>query len=271
MLSGFFFGFIGYFGMSLIHANLSVNMMLFWRFLVSSIVMGGMLLVQRPSFDWKTWGKSLCHGVVFYGPSSTLYFMAADYIGSGLAMVIFFTYPAMVMVLNRICYQQRVNPMYYVAVVVILIGMLFLMRGNPFEFNVVGIALSLLSAALFAGYIIVSQHSAVSAQVDTLMVCVGATLSALIAVGFEPHMVVPTEMGVWLNIFGLGLISTVIPILLLLKGLKQIGSLQASILSVLEPVFVLIFGIILLGEHINIQQFWGIVILLSGALLSLFA
>ncbi|HGF0879602.1 TPA: EamA/RhaT family transporter, partial [Legionella pneumophila] len=35
ILSGFLYGFIGYFGISAIHGDLSASNMLFWRFLIS--------------------------------------------------------------------------------------------------------------------------------------------------------------------------------------------------------------------------------------------
>ena len=65
--------------------------------------------------------------------------------------------------------------------------------------------------------------------------------------------------------------ATVIPILLMLYGLKYISSEKASILSVLEPVFVVIFGILLLGESLRFLSAVGIVLILAGALMTLFS
>jgi drug/metabolite transporter (DMT)-like permease len=58
--------------------------------------------------------------------------------------------------------------------------------------------------------------------------------------------------------------------LLLLKALKYIDAEKAATLSVLEPVFVLIFGIILLDEKITFIQTIGTIIVLLGALMVLF-
>ena len=69
-LSGLFFGFIGYFGMNIIHASISVNTMLFWRFLVASVFMCFVLLPQLKtlSVTSKDLGKTFCSGLLFYGP-----------------------------------------------------------------------------------------------------------------------------------------------------------------------------------------------------------
>jgi drug/metabolite transporter (DMT)-like permease len=271
VLSGLMFGLIGYFGMSIVYAHLSVNTMVLWRFLVASIFMFSVVLIQckaRLIVSWPSL-EAFFAGALLYGPSSTLYFLAAARIGSGLAMVLFFTYPAIVLCLNRFFYKHEISQSFYWAIAIIFVGMLFLTHGESTEFGLSGIGLSLLSALLFALYMVFSQHSKASAQVDTLMVCIGSALSAGIAASIEHTLAIPYGFKVWMDIIGVSIICTSIPILLLLKGLKHIGSLEASILSVLEPVFVLLVGIWLLGETVNVMQVLGVIILLSGALLSL--
>ncbi|WED44306.1 DMT family transporter [Legionella cardiaca] len=270
-ISGLFFGLIGYFGVSVINANVSINNMLFWRFLVSSLFMCVLLLPQLKNLNINGIEliKITFYGAAFYGTCSILYFLAAQYIGSGLAMVIFFTYPAIVMLINFVFFRQTIGKIYYVALVVIFIGMLLLINGSKFNFNLIGVGLSLLSAVLYALYLIVSKKIAAPALVSTLFVSIGAMLISLIAAFIDKTFIIPGGFSVWFNIGGIGIICTALPIVFLLHGLKHISSLQASILSVLEPVFVVIFGILLLGEHINITQGLGVIVLLGGALLSL--
>lgn len=245
--------------------------MLFWRFLVSSLFIALLLLPQLKTLPItsREMFKIIFYGAAFYGTCSILYFMAAGYIGSGLSMVIFFTYPAIVMLINFLLYRQKTSHIYYWAIVVILIGMLCLMNGSQFQFDITGIGLSLLSAILYAGYLIASKNCSAPALVSTLMVSIGAMIICLVAALADHTFMLPTGFNVWFNICGIGIICTALPIILLLEGLKHIGSVQASILSVLEPVFVVIFGIILLGEKVNLTQAAGVVILLSGALLTL--
>ncbi|CEK10710.1 DMT family transporter [Legionella hackeliae] len=270
-LSGLFFGLIGYFGVSVMNANVSVNTMLFWRFLVSSLFMC-LLLIPRLkllSFNLIEIIKVTFYGAAFYGTCSILYFVSTEYIGSGLSMVIFFTYPSMVLLINFLFFKQKISKIYYVALMIIFVGMMLLVNGSQFHFNLMGVGLSLLSALLYALYLIASKSSPVPALLATLFVSIGAMLVSLIAAFIEGTFFIPTRLDVWFNICGIGVICTALPIVLLLKGLQHISSLQASILSVLEPVFVVIFGILLLGEQINLVQGFGIVVLLSGALLSL--
>lgn len=270
-LSGLFFGLLGYFGLSVINANISVPTMLFWRFLISSLFIFVLLSPQLSSLikTPREAAKVFIYGLFFYGSTSIFYFIAAGYIGSGLAMVIFFTYPAFVMLINCLKYKHKINPLYCLALLIIFIGMLCLVNSSKMTFNFLGLIFSLLSALLYALYIVSSKNSAISPLISTFWVSLSSALLCLIAAFFHHSFVIPSDLGVWLNICGIGILCTALPIVFLLKGLKHISSLQVSILSVLEPVFVVIFGVFLLGEQINVLQGLGVVILLSGALLSL--
>ncbi|STX42622.1 permease, DMT superfamily [Legionella donaldsonii] len=272
-LSGLFFGLIGYFGVSVINADISVSNMLFWRFLVSGLFIAILLIPSmKTSLSttsiWELF-KVTSAGALFYGACSIFYFIAAKYIGSGLSMVIFFTYPAIVMLINFLFYKQKISKIYYLAITIIFIGLVFLTHGEGIKFDVTGIGLSLLSALLYALYLIASKSSPVPSLLATLMVSIGCMVACLIAALMDNTFKVPLGINVWFNICGIGIICTALPIVLLLQGLKYISSVQASILSVLEPVFVVIFGILLLNETINFIQTLGVLILLSGALLAL--
>ena len=67
----------------------------------------------------------------------------------------------------------------------------------------------------------------------------------------------------------MGIICTALPILFFLESLKYISSEKASMLTVLEPIFVVIFGVILMHEPITFIQIIGIITILLGALLTL--
>ncbi len=275
LLSGFLYGFVGYFGVSVIHASISVTNMLFWRFLIASIVIVGVILigqVKRTKNAMKDMGMAFMNGALFYGLSTMLYFVACPYIGSGLAMVIFFTYPAMVMLINHFLYGQRIPTIYYYAIIIIVIGMCFFIDTNEMKFDIIGIVFSILSAFLYAAYIVSSKKiTTLSPQISTLMVCLGCMMTCLILSILNNSLSIPTSLPIWINLFGIGIIATTVPILLLLYSLNYINSEKASVLSVLEPVFVLIFGVTLLGEPMKLQYAIGVIIVLTGALLTLFS
>lgn len=273
ILSGFLYGFIGFFGMSAINAQLSVSTMLFWRFLISSLVMMALVALQIRTMkdSFKALFMAYLNGVFFYGCSTYLYFCASMYIGSGFAMVLFFTYPVFIMILNYLLYGENMTKIYYIAILVILLGMILLIDFNQISFDLTGLVLTLISSLFYAGYVMASKKSDISPQGSTLMVCLGCMTTSFVVAMVTQSLEMPSTLSVWANLFGIGVIATVIPILLLLISLKYISSEKASILSVLEPVFVVIFGVLLLDESMQAKNAVGIVLILSGALMTLFS
>ncbi|AUH72441.1 DMT family transporter [Legionella sainthelensi] len=272
ILSGFLYSFIGYFGLSAINGHLSASTMLFWRFLISSILILFIMLpkIKKNSDSYKNMFLAFLIGIFFYGISTWLYFLASLYIGSGLAMVVFFTYPVVIMLLNYFFYGQSIPKVYYLAILIILFGMVFMVDLDA-SFNLWGMVFAIASAFFYACYIIGSKRNLLSPNMSTFMVCLGCTVTSFFVSFFNHSFIVPTSTTVWVHLFGIAVIATVIPILLLLYSLKYISSEKASILSVLEPVFVVIFGVLLLGEKIQLWSIVGIVLVLAGAVMTLFS
>ncbi len=271
ILSGLCYGLIGYFGISIIKEELSVSCMLFWRFFIASLFMGLLLVAKRElsGFFSKESLKAFLWGFLFYGTSTTLYFITSLYIGTGLAMVIFFTFPAMVMLINTLFFKEPFYKTYLAAFAVTSLGMLFLVDTATFTADIWSIAIGLFCAFLYACYIVQSKKVALSANMSTLMVSAGCMMTSLTLSFVEEGFFIPDTASCWFNIICMALIGTAIPILLLLQALKYISSEKASLLSVLEPVFVVLFGILLLGEEVRGKEIAGMAIILSGTILTL--
>lgn len=126
--SGLCYGFLGYSGVQLLNSNLSIANMLFWRFLVAAVFTFTILLFKSKNIFQPIAEnpKIIFYGIAFYGTSSITYFIGSSYIGTGLTMVVFFIYPAIVMLFNWILYQKRINKTYYLAFSMIIIGIFLL-------------------------------------------------------------------------------------------------------------------------------------------------
>lgn len=271
LLSGFSYGLLGYFGIKIMDAGLSVFNMLFWRFFVASLLIIVIMCVQTRSERGSRTDmfKMFCCGALLHGTGSIIYFLASKYIGTGLAMVIFFTFPAIVMLINWLIHKSRPTPLYFVAITVILAGLALLVDPSDLKLDLIGIGLGMISAGIYALYIIYSKKTQLPPLTSTLMVSAGTALTCFICALAGSTLTVPTSLSVWANIVSLGVVCTAIPILFLLEALKNISSEKASMLSVLEPVFVLFFGIILLDEAVSTRQILGTIVILTGALITL--
>lgn len=269
--SGLCYGFLGYFGISLINAGLSVSNMSFWRFFVATLVMF-VILLPKYKMILQTHVNSLkmlLYGIAFYGTSTIAYFTSSQSIGTGAAMVILFTYPALIMLFNIIFHKTQLKKIYYFVFTILIGGIVCLIDTHNFTFNIFGIGLGMLSAFFYAFYMLASKKTTLPSSLSTLMVSAGCMIVCLITSCIDSSFFVPSGFNVWFHIISMALICTVLPILLLLQGLKYISTEKAAILSVLEPVFVVIFGILLLNENITNLKTIGMVMILFGASLIL--
>ena len=271
--SGLCYGFLGYFGVNLLNADLSIANMLFWRFSIATLFMLIILIPQGKNIfrPFKENLKVVFYGMAFYSTSAIAYFFGSNYIGTGLTMVVFFIYPAIVMLFNCILYKATISKMYYLAFSMIIVGVVLLADLSKLECDFVGLGFGVLSAICYACYVVTSKKSNVPPMVSAFMLSIGCTITCLIVAYLESSFFVPHHLNSWVDIVAMAVICTALPIILLLHGLKYINSEKASMLSVLEPVFVLIFGIILLGETVSIMQIIGTITVLSGAIITLFS
>jgi drug/metabolite transporter (DMT)-like permease len=268
VLSGFLYGLLGYFGMTLIRSGLSTYNLSFWRFLVSFVFLAVIFIFipSKKTGDRKQHMRAIMNGALFYSPPSILFFIASQYIGTGQAMVIFFSFPAFVMVLNWILLGQTIKPYYFLSFAVILAGLILLVDMGEVSFDVLGIGLSLLSAISYAFYVFFSKQVTIPAINSTMMVSLGCCLTSLVIAAIDGSFIVPMHAYQWLNIVALSVICTAVPILLMLLAMQYISSERASLLSVLEPVFTVIFGVLLLSETLSMRSLFGIILTLIGAM-----
>lgn len=271
--SGLLYGMIGYFGMQLFYEGYSVPNMLFWRFAVASVWMlliGLLAKGKRASFFTKLplMLQLAAVGTVSYAGGSAFFYLSSLYIGTGAAMVIFFSYPVFVMLFSLIFKQSKMNRYMVIALVMVIGGLLLLNGSGAHNLSNMGIFLAMIASFSYGVYVYYSQHS--SSRVDshwlTLLLCVGCSAIFLsFAVGTHTFAF-PASLVAWKYILILGILATAIPIQLLLNGLKYISSVKASILSVLEPVTTVIIGVLFLGENLSAMQLVGILTMLSGAM-----
>ncbi len=271
IISGILYGFVGFFGIQIIHAGFSVSNMLFWRFAISSILITGMLLFARikVKFNDPNLLKALVSSILFYSTGSALYFVACRYIGTGLSMVIFFIYPVFVTLIAWLFDRHKISNLHYISITCIVIGMICLLKPGEIQVELHGIVIAILSAVFYAAYIVTSkkQINQLHPLLSTLIICYSGTLVFLIIAFSEGNVLLPASFAVWQYVLGIAVVSTVLPILFLLKGMKYISAAKASILSGLEPIVVLIIGVSVLGEQISLLQLIGAIIVLFGALL----
>lgn len=268
ILSGAFYGTLGLFGVYLLQEGFRINDFLFWRFLLSFVILLPFLTSKQHWKDIFSKSGLLIMGIsaIFYAGATSFYFYAIEYIGSGLAMVLFYCYPIFVVLLAWMHGKNPPSPVILKGLAIVLLGVLFLSDPHHWNLSAEGIGWGLLCAFGFGVYFYTSQRAVKGLSITsaTFCICMGNFLIFALFVLYNGTLYMPTTSWAIGNIVGIAIFATVLPIYLVYVALRTINGTKASILSVFEPIVTIILGIIFLHEKITLSQYIGVIIILSG-------
>lgn len=276
VLSGVLYGCLGIFGTFLIQDGFSVSSMLFWRFFAAALTLP-LLGVSAFGGEAGRFSRSDLKdagiNALLYSLSSGLYFVASKRIGTGLGMVIFYSYPVFIYLWLWLFAKEAISRLSWASLFMVCTGLLFLSGDSSgvegYE-NWLGIGLAVASCLGYAGYILLSKHQArkLNPLVSTFILCLLSSAYFFLLMLKEGGRLWPSSLEHFLIILALGFLATGLPIFLMLKGLQSIHADQAAVLSVFEPLVTVVLGAWVLKERIGAIQYLGIGIVLTGAVTS---
>jgi Predicted permeases len=256
------FGTLAIFGRFLYADGLDTFTMLFLRFGFAALLMTVILLVRKEKFPQ---GKVLLQligmGALGYVGQSFSYLSAIKYASAGLVALLLYLYPAFVFILSAIVLREKVTWIKVTALVLALLGTALTV--DPAGGQLPGVLFSIAAALIYSVYIIVGtkvmKHVSAVQSSMVIFASAGAAYGVLMAIN-GVHL--PATSHGWINIAGIVMVATVIPVVTFLAGLERIGPTNAAMLSTLEPVVT-----VLLAAWIFEERLQAIVILGGGLIL----
>ncbi|MGI9318303.1 MAG: DMT family transporter [bacterium] len=193
------------------------------------------------------------------------------YIDVNVAALIIFCFPFWVVIYNHFSGTSKLTPTIFSCFAVALIGLGLALGLEIGNLNTLGLSLALLGMFSMAAMVITVAHSATNIGPITAnffmtgWTCLYFLLIALIApvLGLlEPASFPVTSKG-WLAILGTGVSFTLAYVLFFL-GAAIIGTTRASILSISEPILIILVAIFVLGEWLTPIQWLGVVLVVGS-------
>ncbi|GLC29487.1 DMT family transporter [Clostridium omnivorum] len=242
------------------------------RFMFAWIIILPMLLYKKKSLKLnKTQLKHvLIIGGLAYTFTTLTLFLSYNYISVGIATTLHFIYPIIVTLISIVFFKEKVFKEKVIALTVSTIGILFLIYNGQVSFNFVGVFYALFSGILYSIYITGVEHSEMK-NIDSFVLTFYLSVIAafmLLAVGtFSGQIDFNLNIRCYIAAFLIALISTVIAITFFQKGIKIIGSSNASILSTFEPIVSFILGVIIYKEAVSFKIIVGCLLIFASVLL----
>jgi drug/metabolite transporter (DMT)-like permease len=205
-------------------------------------------------------------------------FFAFDRITIALALLGFYTYPALVAVANVVLGRERLDRTRLAALTLAIAGMIAVVASQVdpaagIRLDALGIGLALGAALCQTLFVILARDGypevpTEQAMTTVLLVsAVGALLVALVAGGFASLGYPIDHPGVLPLLAFTGIVAAAIPSLGFLTGVRLIGGTRAGILMLFEPVVGVVLAAWLLSEALVPIQAVGAAAILGAAVL----
>jgi drug/metabolite transporter (DMT)-like permease len=240
------------------------------RIVLAAIVFGALGLALRASWPQRRL-LALALGMGFFqlGSSAGLLF-GFDHAPAALIVLIFYAYPMLVSIAASLLFAEPFGRRQASVFFLSLLG-LALTAGKPGSAPAAGVALGLLAALCTTGYFLAGRY-VLSEGVDPLAVTsVNYLLPslALLAIGASHGVRTPTWTGFGYAL-GVAVLSTIVPIVMLLSAIRAVGAGTSALLSVIEPFMAVVLAYLILGERLSATQLVGGCFLAAGVAVSAF-
>lgn len=218
-------------------------------------------------------GAIVALGFGGYYLASYFDFLGLQYITAALERLLLFVHPTFVVLFSALLFGRRITGRDVFAIVVSYAG-IALVFGHDLATQPGNVALGsfwvLLSALFYAAYLIGSGR--IVHRVGTLRFAAYAGLVSSVCVVAHflvtrpAGMLVSQQMPVyWLSLL-MAVVSTVLPIVLTMEGIRRVGASHASIVASIGPLATIGLGAVFLGEPITGFQIAGAALVLTGVL-----
>lgn len=275
ILSSGTFGLIPLFSIPLMQ-EMDTFSILFYRFLFSTLMIGGICLIQKKNFKINPKQiKTLILLGLFYGATALGLIYSYKYIPSGIATTIHFLYPILVTLIMVLFFKERKSIALGIAAILSLLGVALLCWSGGSINNYTGIFLALGTVVTYATYIVGVNQSGVD-KIDALVLTfyilvVGAIMFFIVAACSENGIERIPDASSFSNLLLLAFLATVISDLCLILAIKYVGSTTTSILGSMEPIVAIAVGILFFSEHLDLNGFFGLIIVLVSVVLVILA
>ena len=265
------FGLMAIFAKEAYHAGLGVTSLLAARFVLAAAIFWAIVAVRPATIrpPRRLVLACLALGAAGYAAQAGFFFTALEHIDASLTSLLLYTYPALVFCAAVALRREHFTPWKAGALVLASGGAtLVLLGGGTGGLEATGVLLALGAALTYTTYILVADG--IVGRVDPFL------LGALITTGAAATFLVAGATGGaleftaggWIWIAAIALISTVLPIVTFILGMKHVGASTASIVSTVEPVVTVGLAVALFGESLGPLQIFGGVLVL-GAVVAL--
>ena len=265
--AGILFGFCGPLTKIAYNLGVGVGLAIILRYLIASILISPVFIKSKPSL--KIYRSEIWTFMLFTTGSillTTGLLLSVQYIDVSLAILIFCTYPIIVLLASILIDKEKIKPSIKIVFFVTFLG-LFLVLGPSFNnLNILGIIFAFVGS-MGASTIILTNQKLSNKNINPIHI--GAFINffnliffiTFINLFFEINYKINSEA--WLIIL-IASLSYAIAFFLQISAIPRIGQSKTALLLYGEPVVTILAATILLKETLNLYQSIGAIIVICS-------
>jgi len=195
----------------------------------------------------------------------TFYAIAIDRTSVAIAATLMYTAPVHVFAVACLTGNERPTLGKGLAIALVMIGIVLLtdvLGGGGQAVTLVGVAAGLASALSYALFIFAFQRSAAHGAMTSTLIIAFAVFSIVLGLIMNRGEAVQALYSSDLQLFLLlGLLGAGLSFAVYLPGLRRTPATIASIVAMIEPVTAALFGLLVLGESLDLGQAAGLALI----------
>lgn len=227
---------------------------------------------------WRSsWRLLVAYGAVGMAASQTLFFYAASRLPIGVAVLLQFSGPLLIIAWTKFVRRRFVPRSAAIGVIISLIGLMIVVEvWAGLAFDLSGVLAGLGSAVCQAAYFLVIEDLKGSADV-LVMTASGAVVGAAVLTVVTLPWTLPwqavggtvtlagAEISGWLPFLWLVIVCAILAFLLEGAAVRRLSAVIAGAIAYVEVVFAAVIAWLLLGENLGPAQIIGGVAVITGA------
>lgn len=268
VISGVSAAFIAFFARSLTDAGLAAGAVVFFRFAATAVITGRFIALTgaKRAASWWAFGAGLGVGLGW-----VTYVIAIERLDVATVGAIYMTYPVFALAATWAIARVRPAPRGVLGALLVSIGAMIAIRPGD---AVSGgwVVLIAFAAPVSFGFVVavLSERVQVLQPVERIAAAsVGALVGLVPVVAMQPiDAVIPADATTWLLVFGIGLVTSLIPMGSFVLGAPVVGSARAAVAGGVELPTVFVIAWLLFGEPPTVAQLVGGAIIVAAVTVS---